>query len=152
MPRTQLEISFGGIWQNTITFILKHAFKCHLQNDAILFSYQWIKHDNVVTWKTLSALPVLCERNPTWSVDSLHKGPIVPGSNVAFVVCLNKLFNKRWYCQWCHRAHVTPCTVMMFLFSFLFQAAMFCFHCPPALHPAARLGMDFAHCPPNPCK
>ena len=68
---------------------------------------------------------VLCERNPTWSVDSLHKGPIVPGSNVAFVVCLNKLFNKRWYCQWCHRAHVTPCTVMMFLFSFCFRPPCF---------------------------
>ena len=32
---------------------------------------------------------------------------------------------------------------------------MFCFHCPPSMgsmHPAARLGMDYAHCPPNPCE
>ena len=28
---------------------------------------------------------------------------------------------------------------------------MFCFHCPPPLHPVARLAVDY-NCPPIPCE
>ena len=63
---------------------------------------QWISYDAICLaitrpWRchakeTLSSLLALCEGNPSM-VDSPHKRPVI---NVALIISLNKLLNKRW--------------------------------------------------------
>ena len=85
----------------------------------------------------------------------------------SFSTQLLKLFQKLWSQIWQRKGNYCSCfsllgsRVRVFAYFCLnIQASclylqMFCFHCPPSMgsmHPAVRLGVDYAHCPPNPCK
>ena len=62
-----------------------------------LYAYQNIHNHNI---NRLSALLVFCAGNQQLPVDSPHRGLVMWGFGVFYVISLNELFNKQFSCWW----------------------------------------------------
>ena len=72
--------------------------------------------------ETVSVLLALCKGNPSWLMDSPHKGSVVRRSFIFFDIILNKLFNKQWRCRWFQTPwHARDATIMIGQLSILWS-------------------------------